>query len=278
MSATLLHGDCLEIMKTLPDKSVDCVICDLPYGQLAGGFTSDGQTEGLKKKLAKQTNKYCDWDIKINLEELWTQIKRLVKNNHTPVLFFCNTKFGFDLYNSNPSWYRYDLVWNKERGISFLLANKMPMKSHEMIYVFSKAGAYYKRIENDIDKPAYVKKCKRYACQYEYSDEGKERSNLAGKRCPLSVLLFPTKKGVHPTEKPIDLYKWLLERYCPEGGTVLDPTAGSFNSILVAKELGLKGIGIEKDDVFYETATKKFKDTTEEHAEAEVPQNEVIYS
>jgi site-specific DNA-methyltransferase (adenine-specific) len=213
-------------MKDLSDNSVDCFICDLPYGQLHGGGITNYTGEKLEKygKHRGQTINGCAWDVKIDLAEFWKQVKRLARNDNVPVIHFCNTRFGIDLINSNPSWYRYDLVWDKGFGISFLLANKQPMKSHEMIYIFSKKGAYYKRI-----------------------DVG---------QCPLSVInIRKTKpRGGHPTEKPMELYRWLLERYCPAGGTVLDPTAGSFNSIKVARELDLSGIGIEMDKTFYDRA------------------------
>ena len=225
MSATLILGDCLEKMKSLPDKSIDCFICDLPYGQLN------------TPKICGQANVRFEssritWDVKINLEKFWEQVERLSKSDNTPIIHFCNTKFGIDLINSKPNWFRYDLVWNKERGVSFLLANKMPMKSHEMIYIFSKKGAFYNKVNIKDDK-----------------------------RCALSIINIKVKqvKGNHPTEKPKELYEWLLRRYCPDEGTVLDPTAGSFNSIEVAKELGLKGIGIEKDTTFLNKAINKFK-------------------
>jgi site-specific DNA-methyltransferase (adenine-specific) len=261
VTPVLLHGDCLELMKTLPDKSVDCFICDLPYGCLhperkrdtEKWYDSQGQARG------------SPWDVKLNLEEFWVQVKRLCKNDHTPVLMFCNTRFGFELYNSNPSWFRYDLVWNKMRGISFLLANKQPLRCHEMIYVFSKKGAAYKRIDEDSELGAWEKPegdNGRAGTVYGFDDGGKARSGASGKRCSLSVLQFKKRasyqlKGTHPTEKPLELYKWLLSRYCPDGGTVLDPTAGSFNAIIAARDLGLKGIGIEKDDAFFEKAYKK---------------------
>lgn len=265
--ATLLQGDCLEVMKTLPDKSVDCFICDLPYGQLSAKPLNIPNTENKHRKACPATERVgCPWDIKINLEEFWKQVKRLAKDDRTPVLMFCNTKFGIELINSNPSWFRYDLVWNKQRGVSFLLANKQPMKSHEMIYVFGKKSAYYKRIDEDSDKGAYVKEAgEGHGADniYGFDDGGKARSGVAGKRCSLSVINLrkPASyqlKGTHPTEKPLDLYTWLLERYCPAGGTVLDPTAGSFNAVKAAVALGLKGIGIEKDDGFFKKAEAAF--------------------
>jgi len=259
---TILNGDCLKIMKSLESKSIDCFICDLPYGQLTRQYT--------EKELEDYTSRYkgiyrmgtCKWDIKIDIKEFWIQVKRLCKDDHTPVLMFCNTKFGIDLINSNPDWFRYDLVWNKEVGVNFVSANKMPMKSHEMIYVFSKKGAYYKRINVMTDKGGYNRG---NSGTYIHNQTGSTiiRNTPAvadGLRCPLSVINIPknSKRGGHPTEKPEALYEWLLSRYCPEGGKILDPTAGSFNSIKVAKRLGLKAIGIEKDRDFFNKAISYF--------------------
>lgn len=261
---TFYLGDCLEIMKDLSDNSIDCFICDLPYGQLNGGGISTMSEEKRREKYHNNTGKTihgCSWDVKIDLQQFWTQVKRLAKDEHTPVLMFCNTKFGFDLYNSNPSWFRYDLVWDKGYGVSFLLANKMPMKSHEMIYVFSKSGAFYKRIDVKTDKGSYVKwgGGAGHVVQYNvekttcFDELGKE-----GMRCPLSVIPLSVKsRGGHPTEKPEELYEWLLSRYVPDNGTVLDPTAGSFNSCFVADRLGYTAIGIEKDEKFFDKAAKR---------------------
>lgn len=261
--ATLLKGDCLKVMATLPDKSVDCFICDLPYGQLHAGRKQEGNWFDRRQNGGEG----CIWDVKIDLVEFWKQVKRLCKNDHTPVLMFCNTRFGIDLVNSNPKWFRYDLVWDKGHGISFLLANKMPMKSHEMVYVFSKAGAYYKRIDVKTDKKEWkidrAKETTPYiSTQFgvkSHKTGGVESGGKDGMRCPLSVIHIGGKlAGGHPTEKPKELYEWLLSRYCPENGTVLDPTAGSFNSILVARKLGFRAIGIEMDTNFYWKGVAKF--------------------
>ncbi len=256
MSATYLYGDCLEVMKSLPDKSIDCFICDLPYGQLHAGRKE--QDEG---KWWDRPVNGCAWDIKIDLERFWIEVKRLAKSDNTPVIHFCNTKFGNDLINSNPSWFRYDLVWDKQRGVSFLLANKQPMKSHEMIYVFSKKSSYYKRIDIKTDKGEWERNRKKgHPPNRQYGIFRDEISNGGkdGLRCPLSVLKCSKQaRDGHPTEKPTELYEWLLKRYCPEGGTVLDPTAGSFNSVKVAEQLGLNGIGIEKDRDFYLKAVER---------------------
>jgi DNA modification methylase len=251
--ALLLHGDCLNQMKTLTDKSIDCFICDLPYGCLSS------KTMEFKHECPTSVKRIsgCAWDVKIDLVEFWKQVKRLAKNDHTPVLMFCTTKFGVELINSNPDWFRYDLVWNKMRGVSFLSANKMPMRSHESIYVFSKKGAYYKRI--DVEGKPYFKKSKNQTNE-QYGVERVEGDNK-GTRCVLSVVNMYNTAGhsgkQHPTAKSVELYKWMLERYCPPNGTMLDPTAGSFNSVFTAQEMGIHAIGIEKDDKFFWKAVQK---------------------
>ena len=253
MTATLLQGDCLELMKSLPDKSIDCFICDLPYGQLT--TPKIGGQANIRNDIS-----YCAWDVKIDLKEFWEQVERLSKADNVPIIHFCNTKFGIELINSKPNWFRYDLVWNKERGVSFLLANKMPMKSHEMIYIFSKKGTYYNRV--DIEGNFKAWKAHNTDSHTRTVIEGSGRNiaveNDGTHRCPLSVINIrkPNTFG-HPTEKPKELYQWLLSRYCPPGGTVLDPTAGSFNSIEVAYDMGLDAIGIEKDEKFFDKALEK---------------------
>ena len=262
----LLHGDCLELMKTLPDKSIDLFVCDLPYGCLSTPKASTKEwsdyTErtGLPRTLVREDKNKCAWDIPIDLEAFWVQVKRLCKDDHTPVLMFCSTKFGYELIKSNESWFRYDLVWNKMRGVSFLMANKMPMRSHELIYVFSKKGANYTRVDIEGDFPKWKlsgKGADRTAVQYniKQTNEG-TREGEEGKRCALSVIDNPTSgvRGGHPTQKPDDLYEWLITRYSKEGDTILDPTAGSFASCFTAERLGRKAIGIEMDETFYNKA------------------------
>jgi DNA modification methylase len=263
-----LKGDCLEVMKTLSDKSVDCFICDLPYGCLTGG----GGKEKAKRMAESPDGVMggCAWDIKIDLKRFWEQVKRLAKNEHTPILMFCTTKFGAELIASNPDWFRYDLVWSKSRAVGFLSANKQPLRSHEMIYVFAKKGAYYKRVDMEGDFPkgsgGKVKKSNVYGKPLDYGEkngfydsiEGTRTISKEGRRCPKSVIEMQNKtvKGNHPTQKPAELYEWLLKRYCPESGTMLDPTAGSFTSCFTANKLGYKSIGIEMNEEFYNKACK----------------------
>lgn len=256
----LLNGDCIERMKTLPDKSIDLFLCDLPYGCLTGGGGKE-KADGNEGVVAG-----CAWDIKIDLPQFWEQVKRLRKNKHTPVLHFCNARFGFELYNSNPDWFRYDLVWNKTNAVGFLRANKMPMSSHENIYVFAEAGATYYRKDIEGDFPETCREGhKRSSRQNTYPAVADQSQSNAGRRCVKSVFEFANKKskGGHPTQKPADLYRFLIERYSKEGDTILDPTFGSGTSGLVARELRRNYIGIEKDPTFFERASSSLRSSPE---------------
>ena len=284
---TLQHGDCLELMKALPDKSIDLFVCDLPYGCLTGGAEKE-----KAKRIANVANNHrkacpptdrgertlsdgtiapagilggCKWDIPIDLAAFWVQVKRLCKDDHTPVLMFCTTKFGNELIKSNENWFRYDLVWNKMCGVGFLIANKMPMRSHEMVYVFSKKGANYTRIDYEGDFPEWSVG-KNGVRSGNHADVGMPKQHIhggKGTRCPLSVVSIKSarsnqkgekKENKHPTQKPDDLYEWLITRYSKEGDTILDPTAGSFAACFTAQRLGRNAIGMEKDEGFFNKA------------------------
>jgi site-specific DNA-methyltransferase (adenine-specific) len=254
----------------MPDKSIDLIICDLPFGCLSND--RKGKRVGELKDPDNPNsnivivNKPCSWDIKIDLEVFWDEVKRIRRDDHTPTLMFTTTKYGYELIGSNPKEFRYDLVWDKQRGVSFLSANKMPMRSHEMIYVFSKAGAKYNRIDVEVEG---AKECRQFGKAKVGGVYGLIRENEVvrpvgtitskeGIRCVLSVINFKnTSGGRHPTEKPIDLYKFLIERYSSEGDEVFDPTAGSFNSGFACKELNRSYIGCEKDTSFFWKATNK---------------------
>ena len=256
---SLHHGDCLEVMKGIPDKSVDLIVCDLPYGCLSS------KTLEFKHECPTSVKRIsgCAWDIPIDLQAFWKEVRRIRRDDHTPTIHFCTTKFGYDLIRSNEKEFRYDLVWDKQRGVSFLSANKMPMRSHEMIYVFSKAGAKYYRTDISGNFEPYA---------FKATEEGQPRAgknsrtatqNDGTKRCVLSVIQNANKtlrKSAHPTEKPIDLYKFLIERYSKEGDTILDPTFGSGNSVFTAVELGRNAIGIEKDKKFFDKANAVISD------------------
>lgn len=262
---TLHNGDCIEIMKDISANSIDLIICDLPYGCLTadrkGKRVGELKDPNNPNSNIVVVNNPRSWDVKIDLSKFWEQARRILKNDHSPVIHFCTTKFGFELYESNPDWFRYDIVWNKERGVSFLSANKMPMRSHEMIYVFSKKGAYYNRkdIEGDYGVSRRGKSTRPTNVYNAIPTHTKDTPR--DKRCALSVVKFQTKavSGKHPTEKPAELYRFLIERYCPAGGTVLDPTFGSGNSVFTAFEMGRSAIGIEKDEKFFKKAEERLQ-------------------
>jgi len=253
----LLNGDCLQLMKALPDKSIDLFLCDLPYGCLSakrGGVRVGHCPPDDPNGNIVVVNTPCDWDVKIDLVAFWIQVKRLCKNDHTPVLMFCSTKFGNDLINSNPSWFRYDLIWSKSNAVGFLSANKQPMRSHELIYVFSKKGANYNRIDITGDFPRIIGGAT-HSSTYNTTLPNTTRDNT-GIRCVKSVIEVANKKGKgkHPTQKPAELYEWLITRYSKEGDTILDPTAGSFTSVWTAHTLKRTAIGMEMNTEFYDKA------------------------
>lgn len=244
MSISCLNGDCIEMMKNLPDKSVDMFFCDLPYGGCVN----------------------CKWDIRIEMEPFWEQVKRLAKDDHTPVIMFCDSRFGNYLYNSNPSWFRFDLIWSKGSGSNFLQVNQKPLPSHELIYVFSKKKANYYRL--DEERPGMKPYVRKYNEQELYGPIGGDgKSGCFGSikrvgqllqrtdstRCSLTVLNFKRiQSKKHPTCKPLPLCEWLIKRFSKEGDTVLDPTAGSFNSGVASANLNRNYIGIELDPDYFE--------------------------
>lgn len=247
----IYNADCLQKMKDLSANSIDLIICDLPYGCLSSKTISlDRSYRG--GGIEKNTATGCPWDVKIDLEAFWKEVKRIRKNEHSPTIHFCTTKFGYDLIKSNEKEFRYDLVWTKTNAVGFLQANKMPMRAHEMMYVFSKAGAYYERKDISGNFIGYEMEGNRTGNCF---GSGMERKNVeAGRRCVKSYIEVANKKtkGGHPTAKPVELYKWLIERFCPPNGTVLDPTFGSCNSGKAARELGRNYIGIEMSKDFFD--------------------------
>ena len=154
-------------------------------------------------------------------------------------------------------------MWSKTNAVGFLLANKMPMRSHELIYVFSKKGANYTRVDITGDFPSTISpNHKRSGTSNTIPRvEDIPQPDRTGVRCVKSVIELSNKKGKgkHPTQKPDDLYEWLITRYSKEGDTILDPTAGSFASCFTAQRLGRNAIGMEKDEGFFNRAKNNGK-------------------
>ena len=239
----LFNGDCLDEMKRIQDGSVDMILTDLPYGCLNSG------------------NKNAKWDCQIPMEPLWEQLLRVCKTNAAIVLF-AQGMFTAKLMFSKPDLWRYNLIWDKGRGSGFLNASRMPLRCHEDICVFYRELPTYNP-QKTRAKPgeethsrgrpdkAVTNRC--YG-NWRITDDG----DLSIKY-PMSILKFkrPHCKGNHPTEKSVDLCRWLIRSYTNEGETVLDATMGS-GTTGVACVLENRGfIGIEKELKYFNKAKER---------------------
>ena len=232
------QGDCLELLKTIPDSSVDMILCDLPYGT-------------TKNK----------WDALIDLNLMWCELDRVCKTNAAK-LFFAQTPFDKVLGLSNIQELRYEWIWEKESGTGFLNSKKMPLKNHENILAFYKKLPYY--------NPIMRKGFKSYTCKqgsgsdsWNYNkDSGGYISQSNGDRYPISVLRFGRdREKLHPTQKPVALLEYLIKTYTQENETVLDFTMGSGSTGVAAKNLNRKFIGIELDQNYFEIAKKRIQES-----------------
>lgn len=226
-------GDCLELMKGIPDGSIDMILCDLPYGTTA-----------------------CKWDNVIPFEPLWEQYNRVIKDNGAIVLFG-SEPFSTELRHSNLKMFRYDWIWSKNRGTGLFNAKKMPMKSHEIISVFYKLLPLYNPQMRTGFK-AY--KCKQGKQSGAFGVSNKEIiTENNGERYPLSVLQFNSTNGknVHPTQKPIELLEYLIKTYTNEGEIVLDNCMGSGSTCVACVNTNRHYIGFEKEPKYYDIACKR---------------------
>lgn len=229
----IYNDDCLDILQTIPDKSVDIVICDLPYGQTV-----------------------CHWDIPIDLQQLWIQLKRIARNEHTPFFFFTTTKFGFDIIQSNKLWFRYDLVVQKTKPVGFLNSSKMPLREHEMLYLFYDKLPIYNKVK--YHKPIAYKATRPKKSELYGKHENISCEHTYDLPIPRSILKMKSPNGKHHnTEKGQDILEWIIKYYSNEGDTVLDPTMGSGSTGVACQTLGRNFIGIEKDNDIYKTAEKR---------------------
>lgn len=238
----LWNGDCLEVMKEIPSKSIDAIICDLPYGTTA-----------------------CKWDSIIPFEPLWEQYKRVIKDNGAIVLFG-SEPFSSALRMSNIKMYKYDWIWKKTKGGAFALCNKMPLKRHEIISVFYKKLPTYnpqktKAPEHLIDKRKTINNSNTKA-DHTYKGLKPIRKKDDGLRYPITVQEFNSEwsKGMHPTQKPLELIKYLVKTYTKENEWVLDNTCGSNTTGIACYDLNRNYIGIEKDIDIYNVAKKRVKE------------------
>ena len=238
----LWQGDCIELMEHIPDKSVDMVLCDLPYGTTA-----------------------CSWDTIIPFEPLWDNYKRIIKDNGAIVLFG-QTPFDKVLGSSNIELLRYEWVWEKTQATGHLNANKAPMKAHENILVFYKELPTYNKQKTKGHKPmnSYTKYLDVQNKTQIYGKVDKEISGGGSTdRFPRSVIKFKSDKQIeyfHPTQKPVKLLEYLIKTYTDEGMIVLDNTMGTGSTGVACKNTNRKFIGIELDEEYFNTASKRILD------------------
>lgn len=233
----LYQGDCLEVMKSIPDKSIDMILCDLPYGT----------TKNI-------------WDTIIPFDKLWEQYNRVIKDSGC-IALFGNQPFTSHLVLSNEKYFRYSLVWVKNKFSDFLNAKRKPMKVNEDICIFYKKQPTYN------PQYTYSTPYKRWNTQEAVNKQtnyGKHKSNVAeseGKRLPLTVLNFDrVERPSHPTQKPVNLCEWLIKTYTNEEDVVLDNCMGSGSTGVACVNTNRSFIGIELDENYFKIAEKRIKE------------------
>lgn len=237
-------GDCLNLMGDIPDGSVDMVLCDLPYEATV-----------------------FDWDKGINLSELWEHYNRVAKKN-AAFVFTSIQPFTTKLICSNMKCFRYSLVWDKVNRITgSLQSNKRPMRSHEDILIFARKQPTYNK--QKILKPRLVGS--RYLGHGKHVGEGKREDSSYRRGSngefvphnPVSIISIkgnvPFEHGLHPTQKPIELFEYLIKTYSNEGEMILDNCAGSGTTAIAAENLNRRWLCIEKDVGYYEKAIERIK-------------------
>ncbi len=239
--------DCLEGMNDIPDGTIDAVICDPPYEVLNKG------------------NANSQWDRLLPMDKLWEQYNRVVKQNGVVVLF-CQGLFTAKLMLSNEKNWRYNLIWDKRRTTGFLNANRMPLRCHEDIAVFYRELPTYNPQFEDGEPShsrGYGKHSNANACYGEYANTGDTSNNHGRNKFPRSIISIPKehdKDMLHPTQKPVDLIRWLIRTYTNEGDTVLDNCMGSGTTAIAALMENRKFIGYETNDEYFAKANKRIDD------------------
>ncbi len=239
---TLLQGDCLDLMKTIPDGSIDMVMCDLPYGTTA-----------------------CKWDSVIPFEPLWEQYRRVCKKNAAIVLT-ASQPFTSALVMSNVSDFRYCWVWDKvNRNTGALTANKMPMKRHEDVVVFYRILPTYNK--QFVMKPRISGGRRTTFGEHNghgparASDDSRKASDEDVPHNPFSILSIKAdegqRKSIHPTQKPVALMEYLIKTYTNPGETVLDNTMGSGTTGVACMNIGRRFVGIERDPDYFKIAESR---------------------
>ena len=231
----LMKGDCLELMKNIPDGSVDMVLTDPPYGTTA-----------------------CKWDSVIPFEPMWAELKRIIKPNGAIVLFG-SEPFSSALRMSNIKQYKYDWIWDKKIPSGMCNAKIMPMKQSENISVFINGKNFYYPIMEERPKP--LKGGKIYGNSLSAGNGGLKSidAKVYTHKYPTTHLVFDKirKGSLHPTQKPVALLEYLIKTYTKENETVLDFTAGSMSTAIACINTNRRGIMIEKDDHYFKVGSDR---------------------
>jgi site-specific DNA-methyltransferase (adenine-specific) len=227
----IYNEDCLDGMKRIPDGSVDMILCDLPYGTTR--------------------NK---WDSIIPLEPLWGQYKRILKSNGAAVLT-AQLPFSVALAVSNLAWLKYEWIWEKDKGTGFLNASRAPLKSHENVLVFG-SGALTYNAQKAAGTP-YARPPGPLTTNYNKYALGPTISD--GSRYPKTVLRYARERGLHPTQKPVALFEYLIRTYTNEGETVLDNCMGSGTTAIACLNTGRHYIGFEKDPHYFDVCQNRIE-------------------
>lgn len=232
----IIHGDCLKVMETFPDKSIDMILCDLPYGTTA-----------------------CKWDTIIPFEPLWAEYKRIIKK-HGAIVLTATQPFTSALVMSNPKGFKHEWVWDKMRPSGFQVAKHKPMQRHENVLVFTSGGerVNYFLIMELRDKPGKGRvTSSSESSPLKYSD-GKTRIYMH--KNPQSIIVFPKpNRAVHPTQKPTELFEYLIKTYTNEGEIVLDNCMGSGTTAVACINTGRDFIGIEIEEEYVKIARKRIE-------------------
>jgi DNA modification methylase len=236
----LVCGDCLEVMPRIPDASVDCVVSDLPYGTTA-----------------------CKWDSVIPFSPLWAEWKRLLKPNGAIVLT-ATQPFASALVMSNPTKFKHEWVWHKSKSGSAFTARVRPMAKHESVLVFGSGRITYNPQMKEGEPYTRTRRpppINNHALGL--GRNGDSTTVNTGTRYPDSVIFFQQKwrrqDQLHPTQKPVELMRYLIRTYTNPGETVLDPCMGSGTTCLAAMEEGRHYIGIDKEQKYVDTATRRIE-------------------
>lgn len=233
----ILCGDCLELMKDIPDNSIDMILCDLPYGTTA-----------------------CSWDIIIPFQPLWEQYERIIKDNGAIVLT-SSQPFTSKLVMSNLKLFRYEWIWDKTHATGHLDAKKKPLKAHENICVFYKKQPLY-NFQKTKGHKRKVSNSKGRNNTNVYHKAEKSTNYDSTERYPRTIQTFSSdkqKSSLHPTQKPIALFKYLIKTYTNEGMLILDNCMGSGTTAIACKQLNRQFIGIEISKQYCDIANKRLE-------------------